>query len=74
MHDTQELKNILDKSKQTYQTALATLANPELSEEERCRAAQRANDAYLEYRKLDDTVTRCLVVKKLGDLFGCQTS
>lgn len=71
MHDTGELKKLLDTAKASYQLALSILADKSLPEAEWQVAAQRANDAYLEYRKVDDAVTRCLLVKKLGDLFGC---
>lgn len=71
LHDTAELKKLLDKAKESYQDSLAALHNPDLTDEERQTSAQRANDAYLEYQRIDRVVTNCLITKKLGDLFGC---
>lgn len=71
MHDTGELKKVLDKAKLTYESARDALKNTELNDEEFQTAAQKANDAYLEYQRVDQVVTNCLITKKLGDLFGC---
>lgn len=71
MHDTAELKKLLDKSKQAYQAAMDALSDKTLTEPEWNATAQKANDAYLEYKRMDDVVTNCLITKKLGDLYGC---
>lgn len=70
MQNISELEKAKQEAFEKYQNAqknLAQLKPPELF----ALAAQEANDAWLEYKRLNTEFNNCLIYKKLGDLYGC---
>lgn len=70
MNNPQDLKKAREKALRRYEELKGSLAPIEdltLLQ----RVAQEANDAWLEFKKLDNEFANCVILKKLGDLYGC---
>lgn len=72
MHNVGELKSALEKAEEKYKSAKTKLMNSADDPTNIGKAAQEANDAWLEFKKVESAITNCLIIKKLGDLYGCQ--
>lgn len=69
-YDTTELKKTWKKAQERYHQAKNKLANID-NVEMFSLAAQEANDAWLEFKKVENELHNCSILKKMGDLYGC---
>ncbi len=65
--DVAQIKKARDAALEKYKSAMNNLQNPELA----VKAAQEANDAWLEYKRMNVEFDNCSILQKLGDLYGC---
>jgi hypothetical protein len=71
MIDVSALQSAQEKAFGLYQTAKQNLEKAAKTDDPAvlAAAAQAANDAWLEFKKMDNEVTNGLILKKLGDLY-----
>lgn len=67
-----ELERDRDRSYIKYQEKILLMKNATNNSEAFAKFAQEANDAWLEYKKKDVLHTNYLVLKQMGELYGCQ--
>lgn len=66
-----ELERERDKIWKKCQELKESLKNPPQDYSSFTLLAQEANDAWLEYKQKDTAFTNQLVLKQMGDLYGC---
>lgn len=67
MRDLSSLEKARKVAFEKYQAAMRNMTEIATSPE----IAQQANDAWLEFKKLDVDFSNQSIMKKLGDLYGC---
>lgn len=68
--DIEPIKKAREKALKKYEMAKQNLQIPQ-PPEILCSLAQEANDAWLEFKRLDIDFKNNSILKTMGDLYGC---
>lgn len=68
--DIESLRKTRDRALKKYEAAKKNLQTPQ-SPEMLTALAQEANDAWLEFKKIDVDFKNSSILKTMGDLYGC---
>lgn len=69
--DLSGLEEARRRAQERYRTAKDSLENLINDEKAFQLAVQEANEAWLEFKKVDVELNNCLIIKKSGELYGC---